>query len=382
MLHLPALIVKMRSKSTGNDEGKASHIGNNNVRNSKDQHINRNNNYDKPNRLFNRDEVSPGFREPYIIRGYRKPNETFKESLQGIFRLNNETFNIWSHVLATLYFIVRYSILLLELRKPESSQKDFFYPMLSSAIGTCTVFGMSSIAHIFNSKSEHMHSVFYFLDYAGISIYTYTSGQVMYFYNRPINTGWQVFESASLYTAIGASLSFLSTFLSCLVKYAFKRHKVYGAMARVVAVFAGWFNTVLSLVVGVTICTCHAVTTCQSFLPCNDTMVSHFKRHCFYSIAGGMIYGSRLPERLLPGKFDLIGNSHHFLHIFGALSTEYAFKILENALESRRHPENELLSKTLIDITVFDTILPTLIVFIGNFAISCWFARQVYKKVN
>ena len=373
-----------RSKSSTTAQGKSNKTGNNNFQISKsnDQGSGMNNNNGKLDQLFNRDEVPPGLREPYIFTGYRKPNITFKESFQLIFHINNETFNIWSHVLATLYFIVRYTLVLLELGKPDSPQRDFYYPMLSSAIGTCTVFGMSSIAHIFNSKSEHMHSVFYFFDYAGISIYTYTSGQVMFFYNRPINTGWRIFESALLYTAIGAFLSFLSTFLSCLVKFAFKSHKTYGAIARVVAVFAGWINTILSLVVGITICSCHAVTTCQSFLSCNEIMVSHFMRHCFYAIAGGIIYASRLPERLLPGKFDMIGNSHHFLHIFAALSTEYAFKILGDALQSRRYLENERLTHSLVGITVLDTILPTLIVFVGNFAISCWFARLLYKKIK
>ena len=42
-------------------------------------------------------------------------------------------------------------------------------------------------------------------------------------------------------------------------------------------------------------------------------------------------------ERLLPGKFDI---SHHFLHIFGALSTEYAFKILQVAIEGREDARN------------------------------------------
>ena len=45
-------------------------------------------------------------------------------------------------------------------------------------------------------------------------------------------------------------------------------------------------------------------------------------------------------ERLLPGKFDIIGSSHHFLHIFGALSTEYAYKILQVAIEGRKDARN------------------------------------------
>ena len=373
--------MKERSKSSISGQENSKNNRNNNVHNFK---VQRRVSYEsgKLHHLWNRDEVPLGFREPYIMTGYRKPYISTKESLRSIFHINNETFNIWSHAVAVLYFTVRYTVVLLELRRASSPQKDFYYPMLSSAIGSWTIYALSTIAHMFNSKSEHMHSIFYFFDYAGISIYSYTSGQVMYFYNRPINTGWRIFESALLYTAVGASLSFLSTFLCCLSKYTFKTNKAYGAVARVLPVFAGWFNTVLSLAVGVTLCSCNAVTTCQSFIACNELLIAYFKRHCFYSIVAGMIYGSRLPERLLPGKFDIIGNSHHFLHIFGALSTEYAFKILEVALESRRDPANEVLAKSLVGITSVDTVLPTLIVFVGNMAIACWFARLVYKKVE
>ena len=327
--------------------------------------------------LYNMDEVPPGLQEAFVESGYRKPYSTTVECLQSLFYINNETFNMWSHIVTFLYFVVRYTVVLLELRSPASPKRDFYYPMLSSAIGSFTVYALSSIAHIFNSKSEKMHVIFYFFDYAGISIYTYTSGQVMYYYNRPIHTGWRIFESALLYTVIGAGLSFLATFLCCKSKMNFRK---YGAILRVIPVFAGWLNTVLSLSVGVTMCSCHAVTTCQSFIACNELLIAYFRRHCFYSIVGGLIYGSRLPERLLPGKFDIIGSSHHFLHIFAALSTEYAFKILEVAIESRQDPKNEVLAETLVGISSLGTLLPTIVVFVGNIAIAFWFAKSIYNS--
>ena len=71
-------------------------------------------------------------------------------------------------------------------------------------------------------------------------------------------------------------------------------------------------------------------------------------------------------ERLLPGKFDIIGSSHHFLHIFGALSTEYAFKILQVAIEGRKDARNEVLAKSLVGISIWETLLPTVVVFVFN----------------
>lgn len=367
--------MKLRSSSSTLDV-RTSHR-NNNVKNFK---VECEESEGGKNILYNMDEVPLGFREPYIKTGYRKPYITTWQSLQSLFHINNETFNIWSHLVTLIYFVVRYTLVLLVLRQASSPLRYFFYPMLSSAIGSWTVYAMSSIAHTFNSKSEEIHSALYFLDYAGISIYTYTSGQVMYYYNRPINTGWRIFESALLYTSIGVFLSFTATFSCCLSKIAFKGNKTYATLIRVIPVFAGWLNTVLSLIVGVTLCTCNANTSFQSFIACNDLLITYFRRHCFCSILAGVIYGSRLPERLLPGKFDIIGNSHHFLHVFSALSTEYAFKILEVALESRQDSKNELLAKSLVGITSVETVLPTFIVFFGNIAIAFCFVRSIFRK--
>lgn len=327
--------------------------------------------------LYNVSDVPPGLHESFVRTGYRKPNSTTWECLQSLFYVNNESFNMWSHIIAVLYFIVRYTVVLLELRQPSSPQRDFYWPMLSSFIGTITVYTLSVTAHVFNSKSEKMHRVFYFFDYAGISIYTFTSGQVMYYYNRPTNTQWRIFESAVMYTFLGAGLSFLATFYSCKSKVHLQK---YGPVIRIIAVFAGWINTVLAPTVGVTMCSCHDVTKCQSFVSCNELLVTYYWRHCFCSVAGGVIYGSRLPERLLPGTFDIIGSSHHFLHIFGALSTEYAFKILEVALESRRDPRNEILARSLTEISSLETLFPTIVVFVVNIAIAFWFAKSIYNS--
>jgi len=37
-------------------------------------------------------------------------------------------------------------------------------------------------------------------------------------------------------------------------------------------------------------------------------------------ILGALLYGSRIPERLLPGKCDLVGQSHQIFHILVVLA--------------------------------------------------------------
>lgn len=45
---------------------------------------------------------------------------------------------------------------------------------------------------------------------------------------------------------------------------------------------------------------------------------------------------SRMPERLIPGVFDIVGHSHHFLHVFTALGAADQFTAIHIQMESRR----------------------------------------------
>ena len=328
--------------------------------------------------LCDRGALPEGLREPFINTGYRKPYSTNWQCVQSLFYLNNESFNIWSHVLVTLYFFVRYSVVLTDLNSSPSG--FFYYPMLSSAIGTLTVYFSSVIAHLFSSKSPSLHDMCFLFDYAGVSTYAFTSGQVMYYYTRPVDTKWMIFESPALYTATGAILSFVATYTCGQSKVSFGNS---GSLMRVTSMLFCWCNTIIPLFFGLTLCSCDPVAiNCKSFAACSTLIITYYQRHCLCSIIAGVIYGTYLPERLLPGTFDFIGNSHHFLHIFSALSTEYAFKILEEVLRCRKDPKNEILAKSLNGMTVVDGVGPTIVVLIGNLAIAYWYAKPLFKKAS
>lgn len=65
--------------------------------------------------------------------------------------------------------------------------------------------------------------------------------------------------------------------------------------------------------------------------------ISYFRRHCYFYLISALANMSRMPERLMPGVFDFIGHSHHFLHIFTALGVADQFTAIEIQMESRRN---------------------------------------------
>ena len=140
---------------------------------------------DISNDLVNFDKVPSFFRQPFIVSSYRKCDSSAWYCFKSLFQATNETINIWSHVLAFAVFMLRFAS---AFAKHKLQEDPFVYPLLCFAFGICVMLAMSVSAHLFNCMSTKACHVCFFFDYAAISVYTFTAGQVFYFYSRPVNT--------------------------------------------------------------------------------------------------------------------------------------------------------------------------------------------------
>ena len=324
--------------------------------------------------LFEDGEMPKGLREPFIKTGYRRAYSTPWQCFKSLFYINNESFNVWSHVLTTCYFLVRYGVA--AITQSDSILDPFNLPLFASAFGTLTLYSTSSIAHLFNSMSERGYKICFFFDYAAVSLYTFTSSQAIFFYTRPINTRWAIFEWPSLYLCLAALFSFLVTHGCCKTDAAVNK---FSTLLRALPVLVAWMFSTLSFTVGVTLCTCHATgTLCRAFSACSSVSVSYYFRHAFCTFLAGFMYSSRLPERLIPGRFDLIGNSHHFLHVCVAMATEYAFKIIELDVDHRNSAN--MREETTAYVSLANTMGAAILVMLINAGIAFWFARAIRMK--
>lgn len=136
----------------------------------------------------------------------------------------------------SLYFLVHFSQTLSEDTHPIFD--PFNLSMLSAGIGTVNL--TSGSAHLFNPMSEKAYKTCFFFDYAGISLMTFTSCQVLFFYTRPMNTGWMIFESPSLFFSVASCLSFLGTYLCGKTN---PTNNVFSTSLRAAAFPAGYLNT-------------------------------------------------------------------------------------------------------------------------------------------
>ncbi|RMX39410.1 hypothetical protein pdam_00005948 [Pocillopora damicornis] len=324
--------------------------------------------------IFEEEEMPGGLREPFIKSGYRRAYSTPWQCLKSLFYINNESVNVWSHIIAALYFAVRYGTA--ASTQVDSILDPFNLPLLASAMGTVILYSSSATAHLFNSISERGYKICFFFDYAAVSFYTFTSCQAMFFYARPVNSQWRIFESPAFYLSLAALFSFLVTYGCCKTDAAVNK---FSTFLRMLSVIAAWIHSTLPILVGATLCTCHVTDkSCWSSSACSSLPVRYYLRHAFYTFLAGFMYSTRLPERLIPGRFDLVGNSHHFLHVCVAIGTEYAFKMVEFEINARK--ARGMLEETTAYVSILNTLVAAILVMFLNACIAFWFSITLKQK--
>lgn len=267
----------------------------------------------------------------------------------------------------SLYFLVHFSQTLSEDTPPIFD--PFNLPMLSAGIGTVTVYLTSGSAHLFNPMSEKAYKTCFFFDYAGISLMTFTSCQVLFFYTRPMNTGWMIFESPSLFFSVASCLSFLGTYLCCKTN---STNNVFSTSLRAAAFLAGYLNTTVHYLGGAVFCSCLDDDTCLAFSACGRLSRDFYVSHVVNMILSDLLYSGRFPERIFPGMFDLIGQGHQLMHVLSAIGTEFAYRMIE--LHRKQAQESAVkMVATVSRVSLFNTLMLTIFMLVLNAGIVLWF---------
>ena len=302
---------------------------------------------------FASDEIPPQFREVFIISGYRKPYISAVNCIRSLAYPSNESVNVWSHFIPFALFIIQFSVLFSSFSPFDS----FVYPLLSFAIGICGFLLMSSGAHCFNSMSPRIRHICFFFDYAAISVYCVGAGQAFLFYTRPINSRITFLNSSFLFLAISVLISVMSTYTCCASRHRWSKFKYVirtGSFA-----IAFFFNSSPYL---------YRFLTGVEFNP-NSVAVSYFKRHCVFYFIAALANMTRIPERWMPGSFDFIGHSHHFLHLFTAMGAGDQFTAIHMEMKSRM----DLIQKSDILPTFFNSLGLMILVLIIDLSIVAYF---------
>ena len=277
---------------------------------------------DNPSKdLLSWHEVDAVYREPFILTGYRRPGISSYQCLQYTLVAHNEVGNFWTHFIPFIGWLVWLFYLAM-------SWEDFFqpyhYPLICFWIGACSYALFSSIAHLFSCKSFVIRTICFILDYQGIAMYALGGAISSLFYMSP-NTS-PCFSYKVPILVIEVCLAVMATFLSGLSRF-FWTH--YRFLIRVSAYVFPYLCSLGPYLHRQYLCILHGT-------HCIPEMVSWHILDISFTIALTFFFVTKIPERLLPGQFDYLFQSHQIFHVCSAGLTTVQMYYIPLELHLRR----------------------------------------------
>lgn len=271
--------------------------------------------------LLKVDEVPPRFREPAIISGYRPFQCTPFQSLASVFNATNETLNFWTHFIPTWYFIWR----LLTLRETLDFCNDTYTASFLAYMLTCCTYPLISCsAHAFSNMSGVARDICYFLDYGALSLYSFGAGMMYRSYVLPKRFMSQPFLDLFAYGCVVFPI--LSTLSACCSRFSTTPSVVKILRLGAFVLPFSWMSTPLA----------YRLIFCDEIDECASSSLPYHASQFASAFFAAFVYALHVPERLYPGKFDIVGHSHQLLHIGGIMATHFQMHAALLDLEERR----------------------------------------------
>lgn len=258
--------------------------------------------------LLTVDQVPPSHREPAIITGYRPHQSTPAQCLASVFVAHNETLNFWTHFIPAWYFV--WKLIDLGTVTLDFYNDSYTCAFLAYMLTICVYPLISCSAHAFSSMSDSARHICYFLDYGALSIYSYGAGILYRSYVLPRDLlGSAAFCTVFTYGCLVCAI--LCTVSACYSRFTASPLALKILRLGAFALPFAWMSLPLLL----------RLVQCAEIDECGAASLSHHARQFVVAIFGAFAYALHVPERLAPGRFDIVGHSHQWLHICGILAT-------------------------------------------------------------
>ncbi|NWV81500.1 MPRGB protein, partial [Dasyornis broadbenti] len=195
-------------------------------------------------------------------------------------------------------------------------------------LGCCCLYPLaSSAAHTFSAASARARHLGYCWDYAALSLYSLGSALAYAAYAFPSEWVGSAFHG---FYVPGALLnSALSTGLSCYSRFLEAERPRLSRACRTLAFAYPYLFDSVPLFFRLWRCLGRGCSEGSGSIPL------HF-RHSLCAFLTGLLFTSRLPERLAPGAFDFLGHSHQLFHVCGILGTRFQLEAVALDMAERR----------------------------------------------
>mmetsp|Transcript_15593 Transcript_15593/g.26845 ORF Transcript_15593/g.26845 Transcript_15593/m.26845 type:complete len:369 (-) Transcript_15593:49-1155(-) len=233
----------------------------------------------------------------YILTGYRV-HFSFGLCLRSLFRIHNETVNVWSHLLGFFLFLGLTAVTYVYLMPTHGVTWVDRVICLVFLISAQMCLFFSACFHLFYCVSHTTSKIFARLDYSGISLLIAGSFYPIIYYEFRCSPPWSAvyITGISVLGIIVIAVTLIPTFDK--PKYRTIRAGLFVAMG-------------LSGIIPVI----HWVSIYGVF---SDRVAETLYRLLlmgFLYVLGAVFYATRVPERFKPGLFDVWLSSHQVFHL-------------------------------------------------------------------
>ncbi|KAI5918523.1 hemolysin-III related-domain-containing protein [Camillea tinctor] len=240
----------------------------------------------------------------YIVSGYRRSSGSYLASLRSLFYAHNESVNIWTHLLGSLFFgglgawwLAREYCELLPRYRGAANPADVLVFACFFA-GAVACLGLSAAFHTLSNHSEPVAKWGNKLDYSGIVLLIVGSYVPALYYG--------LFCHPRLMSVYMSAIFILGTacgIVSWVEQFRTPRFRSYRT-----SIFVG-------LGVSGVVPVCHGISI-YGYQGLVDRMaVDWVLLQGFLYIFGAFLYAVRWPERSFPKTFDIWGSSHQLFHV-------------------------------------------------------------------
>jgi len=247
-------------------------------------------------------DIPEYMRYHFIHHGYRM-HLSMKEAFLSLFRIHNETLNIWTALLSFVVFFVICMQVIFGTDDMTFWEKGSYVVYTITAMYT---FLGSLLYHWFQCMGQNHHECLLQMDISGIGIL------IMGSYYPPIYYAFQKAQAFGIfYLASITVMCILCSIMLFFPKFSQEKYRNF----RVAVLSATALFGIIPLI--------HLFYLHDGGLQ-NPIFYAKFmavmELYLWYGLAV-FFYASKIPERILPGLFDVVGCSHQFWHTFVFVAT-------------------------------------------------------------
>lgn len=240
----------------------------------------------------------------HILTGYRPASASFVKSFQSLTYIHNETVNIYTHLLPSsaaipfAYLVYR----ALSVRYETASHADILaFSCFFSGAAFCM--GMSALYHTISNHSPMVARIGNACDYVGIVGLITGSFVPSVYYGL-----YCIREIQILYWTMISLIGIGCGIVSTTPRFRTPEWRPFRATMFVAMGLSAVFPVIHGLLV-------FGLSQMQRQIGLSWVVL----QGALY-ILGAVIYAMRVPERLWPGKFDILGHSHQIFHVLVVLA--------------------------------------------------------------